>query len=541
MSMDISKKLLIGVLAIIIISLLAVSGLINSKASSNNKTMVESTLQTVQEEQERSAKVLSKGFADVEAALTSADEKTMSIMVDLYKNSYQTLIEATSNQIFPMIEGFDFDSAKEVVQKLIDSAPAVKWVQFETAESATEGDIYELGEKADGNTLMFDHKIKTEFAFLEINMQVSMSEMEALNEVRSLMAKINTDNQNLSAVIGENAKKTLASAKEKARSHSEQLGSQMLIQIVIMVIVSLAVTSVILVLFIRKLIINPINVTISGLLENSERVAGHAGSMSASSMTISDAAHQQAASLEETSSSLEEISSMTTQNAENSEEANRLMKAVSEIVSKSDTLMKQLVISMEEITNASGQTSQINKTIDEIAFQTNLLALNAAVEAARAGEAGAGFAVVAEEVRSLAMRAAEAAKNSETLIEQTLSAVQEGSHLSQNVSETFSGMIEQITKAVNIVNEIATASGEQSKGISQLNIAVADQDKLVQQNASEASSFDETASDLESQVGLLDDMIGELSNMVGGNIQMGRGGAQSIAVQNEEPLSLPPS
>ena len=149
--------------------------------------------------------------------------------------------------------------------------------------------------------------------------------------------------------------------------------------------------------------------------------------------------------------------------------------------------------------------------------------------------------VAEEEVRNLALRAAEAAKNSETLIEQTLSTVKEGSLLSKNVSETFASMREQISKAVNIVEGIATASGEQSKGISQLNTAVAEQEKLVQQNSSEASIFNETASDLAHQVGLLDDMIGELSNMVGGNVEMGSGGAQSIEVQDEEPLSLPPS
>ncbi len=534
MKMDISNKLLFGVLIIITASLLAVSGLINSKASSNNKAMVESTLKTVQIEQEGSAKVLNDGFIAVETALKTADEKTMSIMIDLYKTSYQTLIEATSNQIFPMIEGFDFDSAKEVVQKLIDSAPAVKWVRFDSAESAKKADIYELGQKTDGNTLTFEHQIKTEFSFLKIYMQVSMSEMAALNEVRSLMAKINTDNQNLSAVIIKNAKKSLATAQGKARTDSEKLGTQMFIQIIIMVIISLVATGLILILYIRKLIINPINVTISGLHKNSEQVSGHAGSLSNSSVTISDAAHKQAASLEETSASLEEISSMTMKNADNSNEASNLMNEVNGIVQKSDTQMKQLVASMEEIIRASDQTSQINKTIDDIAFQTNLLALNAAVEAARAGDAGVGFAVVADEVRNLAMRAAESSKNSETLIEQTLKAVKEGALLSKDVSETFGSMREQILKAVNIVEEIAAASGEQSKGLSQLNISVADQDRLVQQNASEASAFDETAQDLAHQVGLLDNMIGELSTMVGGNIDLRSEGKQLITTQNNE-------
>ncbi len=539
MSMDISKKLLIGVLLIITVSLLAVSALINTRASFNSRAMVESTLKTVQEEQERSAQVLNKGFADVEAALASADERTRAIMMGLYKTSYQTLIEATANQIFPMIENFDFDSARAVVQRLIKNAPAVKWVRFETAEPATKDDIFELGKKADGNTLLFDHRIKSDFGFLKISMQVSMSEMDALNTVRALMAKINADNRNLAAVIKKNARESLAAAQEKARADSKKLGARMLTQIIIVVIISLVLTAVILVLYIRKLVIDPINSTVAGLSDNSEKVAGHAKSMSASSVAIADAARQQAASLEETSASLEEIASMTRQNADNSEMASRLMREVSGVVSKADAMMKQLAASMEEMIRAGDQTSQINKTIDEIAFQTNLLALNAAVEAARAGEAGAGFAVVAEEVRNLAMRAAEAARNSETLIGQTLSTVKEGSRLSRNVSETLSEMSDQIDRAVNIVNEIATASNEQSKGISQLNIAVADQDKLVQQNASAASTFDATARDLARQVGMLDEMIGKLSRMIGGNIAKKSKADKETTDHGSSPLSLP--
>lgn len=538
MNLDISKKLLLGVLAIIILSLLAVSGLLNAKATSNGKLMLETTLRTVQEEQESAAKVLGKGFAEVETALKVADEKTMAIMLSLYKNSYQTLVEATANQIFPMIEGFDFDSARGIVQQLIDRAPAVKWVRFETTEAAAAGDIYEQGQKAEGKTLLFEHTIKSDFAFLKLTMQVSMAEMEAMHEVQSFLAKINADNQQLAAVITRNAALSLATAKERARTDSARLSAKMLAQSLILAFISVAITSVVLVLFIRKLIINPINVTIAGLRDNSEQVAAHAGSLSDSSMNITDAAHQQAAALEETSASLEEISSMTSLNAENSKEANRIMNEVSKVVGESNQLMNNLLASMAEISKAGNQTSLINKTINEIAFQTNLLALNAAVEAARAGEAGAGFAVVADEVRGLAMRAAEAAKNSEALIEQTIATVKEGSQLSRRVSETFTGMSDQIVKAVNIVKEIATASGEQSIGIAQLNTTVASQDKLVQQNAAEASAFDETARSMASQIGRLDEMIGELSKMVGGKIAS-QGKQRSASAQNQNPLRLP--
>jgi len=518
MGMDISKKLLLGTLAIVTLSLLSIGGLLNHKAESNSIAMVESTLHTVETQHEISKKVLGKGFEEVAHSLESADKKTISIMVELYKNSYQTLIIALSNQIFPMIEGFDFDSAKDVVQKLIDGAPAVKWVKFATAETPNESDVYTIGQEESGdNLLIFENELKSDFSYLKMTMQVSMAEISALDEVRHLFNKINTDNQELFEVVKGNDINTVIEAKKAARIESGEQNSLMLKQIMFMVILSLALTSVVLVLFIRRVVINPINRTIAGLSNNSLQVAGHASSMSVSSESISDSANQQAASLEETSASLEEMSSMTAQNAENSGQASRLMQEVKVVVNKSNALMAELVTSMEAISNASSQTSQINKTIDDIAFQTNLLALNAAVEAARAGEAGAGFAVVAEEVRNLAMRAAEAAKSSEELIEETLSTVKGGSDLSKSVSKTFSQMKEQIDKAVNIIHEIAAASSEQSKGLEQVNSAVADLDQLVQKNAADASVFDQTANDLAEQVVILDQMIGDLSHMVGGN------------------------
>ena len=179
-----------------------------------------------------------------------------------------------------------------------------------------------------------------------------------------------------------------------------------------------------------------------------------------------------AASLEESSASLEELSSVTKNTAEMSSKADGLMGETSKKVDQSQGNMEALTDSMAEITKASEETSKIIKTIDEIAFQTNLLALNAAVEAARAGEAGAGFAVVADEVRNLALRAAEAARNTAELIEGTVKKIKSGHSLVETNNSEFAGISNKIGDVAKMFADIASASQEQALGIEQLNQAI---------------------------------------------------------------------
>jgi methyl-accepting chemotaxis protein len=207
------------------------------------------------------------------------------------------------------------------------------------------------------------------------------------------------------------------------------------------------------------------------------------------SQTLSDAASQQAAAIEETSSSLDELASMTKQNAGNAAEADRLISFAKEKTVKTRISMEQLSGAIKEIVVSSEQSQKIIKTIDEIAFQTNLLALNAAVEAARAGEAGAGFAVVAGEVRNLAMRAAEAAKNTSNHIENIVKKIKEGATMVAATNQDFKQVADNTTKTVAIVGEIASASREQSQGIEQINRAVADMNDVTQKNAASAEEL----------------------------------------------------
>ncbi len=207
------------------------------------------------------------------------------------------------------------------------------------------------------------------------------------------------------------------------------------------------------------------------------------------SASLKDSAADEAASIEETSASLDEISSMTSKNAENTAQANQLMLSVKGAIFKADESMKQLTSSMQAIAKASQQTQKIVKSIDEIAFQTNLLALNASVEAARAGEAGAGFAVVADEVRNLALRAKVSAQDSTNLIEDIVHKVKGGEHLVDITSTAFGEVTSSSEKVVTLMREIEVASKEQSQGISQVNGVIASLSNTTQQTAGNAETL----------------------------------------------------
>jgi methyl-accepting chemotaxis protein len=269
-------------------------------------------------------------------------------------------------------------------------------------------------------------------------------------------------------------------------------------------------------LWFSRSITRPLNRIISGLDDGAQQVSSAAGEVSSSSQSMAEGASQQAASIEETSSSMEEMSSMTRQNAQNSDKANGLMQETAHAISAANASMERLSRSMEDISKASEETSKIIKTIDEIAFQTNLLALNAAVEAARAGEAGAGFAVVADEVRNLAMRSAAAAKDTAQLIEGTVKKVHEGSKLVSSTSEAFMEAAKSSDHVGTLVEEISHASKEQSSGIDQVNIAVSEMDKVVQQNAAVAEESASAAEEMSAQAEQLKAYVTDLVQLVTG-------------------------
>jgi methyl-accepting chemotaxis protein len=265
-----------------------------------------------------------------------------------------------------------------------------------------------------------------------------------------------------------------------------------------------------------RAIVGKIKTAIYGINQGAQHVAEAAEQVTSASQSLAEGASEQAASIEETSSSLEEMSSMTRQSADHANTAKDMMKEASQIVDKVNKHMNDMTVAIEEVNRSSEETSKIIRTIDEIAFQTNLLALNAAVEAARAGEAGAGFAVVADEVRNLAMRAAEAAKNTATLIENTIKTVKNGNELTKLTREAFKENLQISNKVAQFIEEIASSSNEQAQGIGQVNIAVAEMDKVVQRNAASAEESASAAEDMNASATHLKQIVDDMNLLVGG-------------------------
>jgi methyl-accepting chemotaxis protein len=261
---------------------------------------------------------------------------------------------------------------------------------------------------------------------------------------------------------------------------------------------------------------NALNMALDNLEEvlaqaavGSEQVTSAATQIANGSQALAQGASEQASSLEEVSSSLEEMASMTRQNADNSNQGKLLAGESQQSSLRGNEAMQRMADAIGKIKASSDATAKIVKTIDEIAFQTNLLALNAAVEAARAGEAGKGFAVVAEEVRNLAQRSAEAAKNTANMIEESVKNADGGVRITDEVASILNEIGEGSRKVNDLVAEIAAACGEQSKGIEQINLAVTQLDKVTQQNAANSEESASAAEELNSQAASLSQTVAQ--------------------------------
>ncbi len=276
------------------------------------------------------------------------------------------------------------------------------------------------------------------------------------------------------------------------------------------------VAGLLLAIVITRSITRPINRIIANLTEGAEQVNDAAAQVSTASQQLASGASEQASSLEETSSALEEIAAMTRTNAENAGQADQLSDQTSKAAANSDKTMQQLNRAMTAINESADKISKIIKVIEEIAFQTNLLALNAAVEAARAGEHGKGFAVVAEEVRNLAQRAAQAARETTGLIEASVNNSRQGATVAEQVATALTGIVGDVAKVSGLIAGIATASKEQAGGVEQINVAVSEMDKVTQQNAAAAEESASAAEELSAQAQTVKAVVGDLRGLVNG-------------------------
>ncbi|WP_391529006.1 methyl-accepting chemotaxis protein [Photorhabdus akhurstii] len=247
--------------------------------------------------------------------------------------------------------------------------------------------------------------------------------------------------------------------------------------------------------------------TVTSVRQSSESIYNGTSEIAAGNNDLSSRTEEQVASLEETAASMEQLTATVRQNAENARQASNLADSASDVARQGGKVVANVVQTMREIAGSSQKISDITSVIDAIAFQTNILALNAAVEAARAGEHGRGFAVVAGEVRNLAQRSAEAAKEIKALIEDSVSRADTGSVLVESAGETMHNIVSSVTRVTDIMGEIASASDEQSRGITQVGLAISEMDRVTQQNAALVEQSAAAATALEDQAAGLKKLV----------------------------------
>lgn len=265
-----------------------------------------------------------------------------------------------------------------------------------------------------------------------------------------------------------------------------------------------------------RAIVKPVRGVIASLNEGADQVSEASGQVANASQELASGASEQASSIEETSSALEEIASMTRVNADNAKKASDLSNTARVAADQSDQTMANLNHAMAGINESADKISKIIKVIEEIAFQTNLLALNAAVEAARAGEHGKGFAVVADEVRNLAQRAAQAARETTSLIADSVSRTRDGMKAAEEVGKALGGIVGNVTQISDLIAQIAEASQEQAQGVEQVNTAVSQMDQVTQENAAGAEESASAAEELSAQAVAVKGSVLDLVALVDG-------------------------
>lgn len=408
------------------------------------------------------------------------DEQIQVRQEESYRKGRAAVIESLGK----LKETLSDDKDKRAYQTIVASASGV-WPQYDKAVH-----LARQNQNADASAILMNDILPLETKFLK-----------ALDELTVEIQKISREE-----------------AKKAQRIAVFGTGA-----IILLGIVALTAGGVVAFLMTRS-VMNPVSRAVGGLTETFEKMESASLQMASSSQHLATATSRQSASLEETSASLEELTSMTKQNADSTRHARELVEKNKKNVEELSAQMDQMANAILEVSRSSEETGKIIKTIDEIAFQTNLLALNAAVEAARAGEAGAGFAVVADEVRNLALRSATAAKDTTLLIENTMVTVRKSREMTHKTQGAFKENVIIAGQIGQIIEEVALASQEQSKGIDQIRNAVANMEKMLQESATMSEEAAGTADMLSLQSEQTKKYVSDLIDVVG--------------LSNAEPLRL---